>query len=89
MKVQPTDIRYMIVGVQKVKGLPTPGVLSKGHATYDDAADKLPIDGRYAHLAKVVGYVSNHRTTYPDQMTAARDAVNQMTEAERAQLGAL
>lgn len=61
MKVAPSDIRYRVVGVQKVKGVPTPGVLSDGHETRQQAEDKKPTDSAYAHLAEVVGYVSNHR----------------------------
>lgn len=61
MKVAPSDIRYAVIGVQKVKGIPTPGILSQGHLTRNDAHEKMPTDSRYAHLAQVIGYVSNHR----------------------------
>ncbi len=61
MRVAPGDIKFMVTGVQKVNGIPTPGIISQGHDTRQDAEDKRPTDGQYAHLTDVKGYVSNER----------------------------
>lgn len=61
MKVSPSDIRYMVVGVQIINGKPTWGILQSGFLTRNAAHERLPETGRFAHLARVEGYVSTHR----------------------------
>lgn len=61
MKVQPSDIRYAVIGVQKIKGIPTHGIIAQGFLTRNAAHERMPEDSAYAHRAQVIGYVSNHR----------------------------
>lgn len=74
MKVAPHDIRYAVIGVKKVKGVPTHGIISDGHESRQAAMDKMPTDSAYAHLSQVIGYVSNHRRKDQQDMRLMRAA---------------